>query len=806
MKISIKKSTTAIAIPDNFATLESSSADGTFRYRIRFTADPQELATLRAYKVRLHISKKPYVKKINPLFAGLVPQTLADRLRSAAGLQRDLTRAANSEYIQTFVIDLTTRIPNTKASKLSSGALDLIKKAKIVVTRPVSELRAENVNAPVLDANLGSRTTSPSEQQIKINALDSLFLRGVEPAQYSNARTNTIRTSSKAIAGTTTKTKTSSADGFYNDSHASSIFNSVTALDSQALDDTEYLGVLQEVRQKFIDIIEDIDVTEAATDDGEFYAILELVNDRGFPIQTTSNLIPHSQNLRILRVPTKPPKVTSIPVHRAGKVVFEVSQMDPNAKGISIYKRTISPNQNSLSSEYFFVGKTDLSFGQPTQRVEDLEGGLNHVSYRFIPYYDEFSVSSVFSSTVVKFARESMAKRASFLQRQNFVSITADVKSFGISLALKDLPYNATSVTLKKRNLSIGQKEYQIVGKSPMLFDIKGNGSLFVDDTEVSSGRTYEYSAFITYRDGATVAGSNTLVVEYEPVASNLVTAVISEPQLISLTNGYDVAFGIQLNPVNSSAELIKKLISEQGLQSEFQTDITSNKDKLTKLFAITVTRDNLLTGEVENFGVIDSLVFSDRKYGIAKNVKPVDPGAEYKYTVNVFLRNPETLFPGLTRTVQTRNTSYELEPSKWLHPVTLRDGNLVSDASLKRNHAKNAFTIGTIADIQTVNVSLANIMPEVSDAQVSRVRSNANLVRWKINGSASKIDHFIIVLEILGIRTIVGAAHSITNANYFEFVDTLDNGEKGALTYIIVPVYYDYSKGAEVKTNYVVV
>lgn len=805
MKAFIKKTTTALSIPDNFSSLES-EALGAFSYRIRYMADPSECAKLKAFTVKIHISKTPYVKKINPLFGDVRPLTVIDRLRSMLAAQKDVTRSSTSEYLMTYISDLTTRISNSKANKLSKSKSGVVNRAKKIVAKPVEELTSQNINAPVLDANLASGIPTASEQSAKIDALSMLFNSGIDPAKSSNTKTNTIRTAQSAFDGTITKRNTQGDNGRFGQSLASGLLNKTDFTSLIELDRSDFLGILEEVQETFIEVIEDLSIPNSALNDGDFYVIFELINDKGFPIQVSSNLVTHNQNLRLLRVPTKPPKVSARPVNRPGKVSFDIVQDDPNARGISVYKKTISPNQNAINGEYSFVGRTDLRIGQPAQRFEDQDAGLNYLSYRFIPYFDEASTGAVFATSIVKFARESMAKRQNFLQRQNFVSITGDIRDFGISITLKDLPYNAVAVTLKKRNLTTKQSVYQVVGGGAMLLDMKGNASLFVDDTDVSSGRVYEYSAFILFKDGCEVAGSNTLVIEYEPIVANIANTIVGEPQLISLANGYDATFTIQLSELNNKSELVKKLISSQGLQAEFQGDISAAKEKLNRLFAFAVSRDNLTTGEHENFGIIDSNMFSDRKYGIAKNVKPLDPGAEYKYTVTTYFRNPETLFTDLTRNVATGNTSYELQPSKWLHPLTLRDGNVVSEASLKRNHAKSEFAQGSVADIQTVNLSLANIMPEIEDARVTRIREKANLLQWKINGAASKIDHFIVALEILGMRTIVGAAHNITNSNYFEFVDVLEHGEKGALTYIIVPIYYDYSKGTESKTNSIII
>ena len=133
-------------------------------------------------------------------------------------------------------------------------------------------------------------------------------------------------------------------------------------------------------------------------------------------------------------------------------------------------------------------------------------------------------------------------------------------------------------------------------------------------------------------------------------------------------------------------------------------------------------------------------------------------------------------------------------------------NGNLVSENSLRRNHAKTDFTFGTVVNVTDIDVSLSDVLPSLYDGKAKELGSDRVLVQWKVQGNVDKIDHFIVILETLGIRTIVGKSHNITNSNYFQFVDELTNEESGGLTYYIMPVYYDYSRGTELKTNQVVI
>lgn len=816
MKTFIKKQSGIVSIPQNFVSLEK-VVNNNFRYKVRYLVDPSLAVQENALLVKIHVSQRPYVKKVQPIFNVGNSFDIIQNVLRRTSLQKDIVRSASTQYLLTYLSDISAKIPNNTTQRLSRAQFGQnipIRFNKLLTSKPVSELNDQNINMPVMDTNLnrGSRVPETlNNQQLKTNSLNLMYISNIDPASLVIQKTNTIRSAQRAFDGTTSNLTYLQRGMFKNNLNSTSIVSSLLNTNDNTsqveLRPNEFLSVFEQKEQVLIEVVEFIDIPVNALSDGEFYFIFELVNNRNLTIQTSSNLVNHNRNLQLLRIPTQPPQVKILPVNRPGKVGFEVSQTDRNATGINIYRKEIKPGQNNIDASYTYVGKIEATFGQPAQRVEDLVASIHPINYRFIPYADESVQSFVFSSATARFERLDMAKRAKFLRRQSFVSLSSEIKDGGIAIDINDIPSGPIALKLQKRNLSNHQKTFDLVGNDIFLLDGTSNAPLSIDDTDVKQNRIYEYRVVLLYKDGDEEVGSNNLIVEFSPKVSNIATTTITSPEIIQQNGGLDVSFQVSFNVLQQNAELVKKFISEQGLLSEFQENITDNKEQLSRLFAYSITRNNLTTGEIESFGIIDSQNFSDRRYGIPKNVKPLDPGAEYRYTITTYFRNPETLFPNLERTVETGSgRTYTFKPYKWRQPITLRDGNIVSPNSLKRNHAQGQFAQGEIADIQNVNVSLANILPSLSNGQVSQVRERANLVQWKVVGSVSKIDHFIILLESLGVRTVVGCCHNISNSNYFEFLDELNNGERGALTYFIVPVYYDYSRGTELKTNVIVI
>jgi hypothetical protein len=309
------------------------------------------------------------------------------------------------------------------------------------------------------------------------------------------------------------------------------------------------------------------------------------------------------------------------------------------------------------------------------------------------------------------------------------------------------------------------------------------------------------------YPDGTEEAAYNNLLLEYRPIASKIAKTTISNPTITTYNGIPTVTFNVEYSLIENSFELIKKLITEQNFLSEYEVNIVANKERLKTLLSYSVTRLNLTTGDIEYFGTIPSTTFNDRLYGLSRSVKDLDMTNEYQYKVTTYVRSPETLMPNLVRTVNTtvenKPVSYQLKPFKWYQPVTLNEGNIVTERSLVCNYPQDQMSQGRVVDIvETPKINLLNPLPRLTNVNATKISRNSILIEWKVEGDLTKIDHFVIKLEMYNNITIVGNVHNASANNAFKFLDPLTNGEQGPLTYQIVPIYYDYTQGSPAKTR----
>lgn len=117
----------------------------------------------------IHISSKPYIKKINPIFVNgnNSNENIVFNILQKKSKQKDAVRQQKTEYILSQKSDITSKIPNNLTGILSNANTKqtvVIKNVKEVTSSPVQELNNSNLNLPVLEMNLNK--TNLNEQSI----------------------------------------------------------------------------------------------------------------------------------------------------------------------------------------------------------------------------------------------------------------------------------------------------------------------------------------------------------------------------------------------------------------------------------------------------------------------------------------------------------------------------------------------------------------------------------------------------------------------------------------------------------------
>lgn len=819
MKVFVKKETNIIDVPEEYAaSLREITRDGGyFRYEIMYRVDPRKAAAGKAITVHIQASRKPQVRKPTNLLTGYNPDKLILNLLQKSSITKDQGRSQKGDVFFTYLSDISARIPNNKTSMLSvnpnisRSVSDLIMNmGKNMKLKSVSELSSQNTIMPVLENNIAATLFPPAPRNAVAarSTSMSLALKSIDPAQISGMRTNTIQSARKVAGGVVSKPGSDMLKFNLSDSQKVSLLgdlvNNNNPNNHLQLQRSDFLNVLVNQPQTTIDVSETLDIPVGLLQMDEFYLILTLVDNKGIELQTINITVPHTRNVAALQIPVLPPKMEILQTGLPGKNVINVKQTDPNATGVSIYRKELRTGTAIMDAAFSFVGSVDCTVSQDFQRIEDIVNNSNPIIYRAIPYNSNGTLSAEFTSVGAKPAKFPSKK---VNRRRNFTSLSGDIVSGGISIEIRDVPPGVSIVRLYRKDMTIHERTRTLVTTPSLITDEETLSPIFVTDNDVKTNRIYEYQVELLYPDGDIETGSSNLVIEYNPISANVVDTSVSKPVVVQNGVDLDVQFTIESSIMPKNLDAVKSALTAQGLSQFYDGAMADERQNFQNIIAFGVTRTNLTTGEVEDFGVITDRSFSDSKLGPVQGVKPLVSGNEYRYTITTFFRSAETTLSTVEREVITgTNTSYMLKPSRWLHPVTLNAGNLVSVRSLVRNHSKTTFSFGSVGNITSTVVSLADITPSIVEAKAQKLGQRSTLIQWRVQGNIKKIDHFIVILEMVGMRTVVGKCHNISESNYFQFVDALDNGEHGKLTYYIMPVYYDFSRGTEASTNEVLI
>lgn len=821
MKVSIKKQTNIIDVPEEGAAhLLEITSDGYFKYEVNYRTDPRKAVQNKSILVKIMASTKALTIQPNKILTQFNPDQLIKNILQKSSTSKDQSRGQVSNVFFTYMSDISSKIPNDKTTLLTLNPTIqtllpqvVLKKDRLVKLKSVQEITNTNIIMPVLENNISLSIVPPdlvrNTSVAKTVSLGMVTKRGIDPAQISGAPTRTIQSARNVSSGMIAQPSQALTKLHLNDnqkvSFVGNLVNPINPTNHLQLRPTDFVNVLVDSPRTTLDIQEYLYIPTGMLQLDEFFLVFQLTNNVGIPVQTITITVPHSKNVANLQIPTVPPKMVVLQTGLPGRNIVQVKQMDPNAVGVAVYRKEIKKSVPVVDAAFTFIGNVNAKYGEDFQRMEDAVNNFNTILYRAIPYNTHNIKAGEFTSAGALPLKRPHANK--YDRKHNFVSVLGEVVSNAISVEIRNVPPGVCLVKLQKRNLTTHEQDFTLVAKPSLITNEETSAPIFVTDNDIQEDRIYEYQVLLLYPDGTEEIGANNLVIKYEPVTANIVETTVTKPTVVQSGTDLDVQFNLASSLIPTNLDLIKSTLDKQGLLSFFQDAVGNEKEKLQNIIAYNVKRTNVTTGEVEDFGIVSDANFSDKKYGQVQGVKNLEPGYEYRYTVTTYFRSAETTLTAATRSVSTsQNQSYTLQPSKWFHPVTLKKGNVVSDKSLARNHSQNVFSFGAVGNIVTTNVSLANILPSVAQASAQKFGKGSILVQWRVQGRVTKIDHFIVILEMMGMRTVVGKSHNVSESNYFQFVDTLTDGEHGKLTYYIVPVFYDFTRGTEITTNEVVI
>lgn len=827
MKVSISRQNGILTLPTDFASFLGVTRSGQFHYRVKYKVDAVRAIKRRAYFVKISVSTVSPTSKSVPSLQGTTGQELVQGLLRQTPNKIEASRAFTKGLVLSLTSDLTSKFPNDKTRELlnlGQGTTLFQKKSTKLVK--ASELTRENVSQPIHQiplyqppANQVSQGISPSE-----NAHRLLLQFQIDPAVVGE-KTHLFADTRKALDGVHQglggiAQQASKGAPVGSTRAAFGILGAISKPNARpsdqlglANDDFVLVPTTEETNELTVE--EDLFIDASAVGD-QFYLLFQLHDISGLELASTSMLVQHSRNVALFSLPVTAPFLSVKPCSGYNKL--ELKQLDENGVGVIIFRKTVELQTTILDNGFVQVAKFPIRKQDGTKWYEDRFPSMKPVVYRAVAYNQQEYKSSEFSSAMCSPVNKALSIRSSAAKRRSYLSLHAKVLDRSVQLELNDIPANVLAMKVFRRDLSLFQTidAAEQIGDQILMSELPTTDMRFYfTDQNPIDKRDYEYLVRLTYRDGAELWANPPVQIRYSPVTNGILTTVASPMKAVSVGLEQDIRFTLTTSISEGKIDQVKRAMGQQGILGFFQDDLVNNREYLQSLVAYHIKRSNLTTGEVEDMGVTMDSNFSDKVQGAGKGVQPTRVGCEYEYAITTYFRNATTLLSTFELTVTDATNSarsYTYSPAKWQNPITLGDGSLVTDASLRRNHATNEFTAATVGSVIHLRLSLAESTPLAQNATATPIGKGRVLVQWELKGNTKEIDHFLITREELGMVTVVGKAHAMTDSRSIQFIDDLNEKnvdknryDEGALSYLITPILYDYTVGQATKTPQVI-
>ena len=770
-----------------------------YKYKISYHVNFSRALQLDCQTVKIDLLSTLTSALAAPSLSGASFGGAINNILTSTARAKDARRVAGSDIIQSYVSDFTSRVNNEHTSKISSG-MPVQNFSTAIELRSSDDPSIRTLSLPILQRHSFKEAQTTQRDSIldKQASTSLIYDYGIDPSIIGN-RSNFIVPAKTMLDGTIPLATPTALPGSANTLIDSLIPAYTPVSRNSDLSSSQMIPVVVQTATSFIKV--DTNVYLPINNNSVFYLRLTLLNKLGNIVDSVTKVVDHPYLVTLYKQPIIPPLLNCNALF-LGKNILEFSQQDNKAKSIKIYRKVVNRNiadQENDLMKYVFLAEIECTVNDGILRYEDDVANYNPVIYRAISIGQDNVASSEFNNSVT--AAVFVNSALNLQPQQNHFALTYAIVPDGISLEARDIPSNIIGIQYYRQNLTTFEKKPVVVSDVILTIDKHSALVAFVDKT-AEVNQTYRYTCKLLDLYGKEEPANLAIIAEFRKKNQDKIVLTTTSAVAITPTGLYqDISFKLTTSINQSVVGSVQSSLKNQSENTGyFSEDFTTARNDLQTLIAYHVVRHNLTTGEISDFGIVTDREFSDIKYGQLAAVSPPQQGCDYRYEITTLLRESDTILD-ITKTIKVRSRDYETKPSRWQHPAILQHGSLFSNDTLVRTYGKTEFLFGEIGDITTVKVSLPNTLPYITEVKAQKINTSTISIKWQILGDTNKIDHFIVLLEMIGMRTIVGKAHGISENGVFTYIDELTNGERGMLRYIVLPVYNDYSRGAQVRS-----
>lgn len=549
-----------------------------------------------------------------------------------------------------------------------------------------------------------------------------------------------------------------------------------------------------------------------------FFVAARLNDPNGVKRSSVGFYVSHSKRLRDFLTPTLPPSLNTSRSTRYTRVA--VTQLDDVGKRIKVFRRKAPPAAGGSG----YGTKWEVIFDAPLNKGESLVYRDEIISnksliYRAISYGENGDPSDDFSHSIVPPSTLSLAPVADALTAN--ASYDGDYFDGVINVIVADIPTDdIVAIKVRRYDLTYNSFANARSGKGPGYVYIGDNNAKTVNvypgttevmftDSSAKQARTYRYVPIGVSRIKGPVRGTPYIIDIPMHDTANPVSFTMSSPASSIGGPPGDVEFSLDGKFTDIGFKKIKDALTVDGQSQLFSDEFDKNREKFSGLVNFLVDRENLTTGEVETFGVVESGKFVDNDLSRqASGVSAPEPGTRYVYAATALINTADSLFPNVVKSKidPTTLTRFNENISKLANPITRQTG--VIPSTHKQNNpflASKLFPSDPILAGRTAiqaKKTFSLIAPSNSPKEISYEKNKMyNLVSWVYDGDLTMIDHFKICVKAGGGSVVIDTIHCDASSSRFFYKDrNIVSSMKYRYEIIAVNLFYEEISSLESK------
>lgn len=755
-------SNNTLTVSENFASLERYENEDEMVFRLLYRVDLAAALRLNLYRINVTVYKEELPEP--PPVPG-PSSTIDDHIKYNLMLEQHVKNVKDL-IVGSATDDLTKYMSNVA---VSSGDVGLIPSTRKQVAVPVTMLGS--TPGEVVSMVLDESNIDYSNINLQRLMYDLVFKDGIDPSEvvYDRSKNSNLET----LAGSLTE---------------NNVINNSYAIVSQMS--------VGSIKDAYVDVkLKKSNMSMSGT----AVVVFELLDSkRSIVVSSIKRKFDYAEHIRVAKLPLNPPAMSYTVNPTTAVATIKIKQVDKYSNGVRIFSKNFRGPAEQDS--YTLFGSYELSYGN--------ELSLNVPEpLKFPTIYR--AVSTAESSLGHEFTNIAVSPRR--YSDMNEAIITTVCAQGGIEVTVNHVPPTANVVTIVRRDLTLKEKTWTYVGESTLVnVDSTSYTAITATDVGLIPGHLYEYSLNVQHRSGvANKAGKS--VIEYIP--STVGTASLSIDNFTTSTtlDGTNVKFDIVLSLNDTDESIFLSLLDAAGIRGLDPTQINSIKKNLNDLITCRVRRNNLTTGEIDDFGVFSSksLSFSEQEFREKRGIKPPSVGHRYRYVVSALVRDAETFVNSEgedEKEIVKRGRAYRYNPRKFHHPAVVSSGTVFTDNGLRTLFSKSDWEFGEIGLYAYVDLDLSITATPITEIRLTQFDRNTNLITWKYSGDRSTLDHFMVAKRVMGIQTMLGKVHSLLNDGNYFYYHNFDKPDVGTLQYVVIPIYNDYVVGNKATTSEILV